>query len=113
MVHVTGSARVIEEQTDQDRTRIMSMLRDLVGENEAQFSRPWRMELPADYMRKMIDGIVAFEIDIARITGKFKLSQNRPAADRLNVIAALEQSGADEARAVAHLMKEIFQAPDE
>jgi transcriptional regulator len=113
VVHVTGSARVIEEQTDQDRTRIMSMLRDLVGENEAQFSRPWRMELPADYMRKMIDGIVAFEIDIARITGKFKLSQNRPAADRLNVIAALEQSGADEARAVARLMKEIFQAPDE
>ena len=36
-------------------------------------------------------GIVGVEIAVSRLEGKFKLSQNRPAADRPRIIAALER----------------------
>jgi transcriptional regulator len=68
------------------------------------------MDLPADYMQKMLAGIVGFEIDITRLEGKFKLSQNRPAADRPRVVDALERIGSDDARGVAALMRGDSQA---
>jgi transcriptional regulator len=113
VVHVSGFPRVIQSQSKEERAKIQSMLRDLVDENEAKFSRPWKMDLPADYMQQMIDGIVAFEVRITRITGKFKLSQNRPPTDRLTVIAALQKSGNEDAQGVANLMKDIFHIQEE
>src|SRR5690349_24196495 len=50
--------------------------------SEAAFDQPWAMDLPEDYLRKMIRGIVAFEMPITRLEGKFKLSQNRSARDQ-------------------------------
>ena len=47
-------------------------------------------------------GIVGFEIEIARLEGKFKLSQNRTEVERENVIAALQESR--DTLAVAELM---------
>ena len=38
----------------------------------------------------MLNGILGFEIAVSRLEGKFKLSQNRPAADRPRIIAELE-----------------------
>ena len=113
VVHVSGFPRVIEGQSKEDRTKIASMLHELVDENEAQFSRPWKMELPGDYMQRMIDGIVAFEVRVTRVTGKFKLSQNRPPSDRSSVIAALQESGNENAEGVVHLMKEVIYGKNE
>ena len=48
-------------------------------------------------------GIVGFEIEITRLEGKFKLSQNRTEAERENVITALQVS--TDTLAVAELMK--------
>jgi len=50
-------------------------------------------------------GIVGFEIEITRLEGKFKLSQNRTEAERANVITALQES--TDTLAVAELMKSI------
>jgi transcriptional regulator len=107
---VSGFPRVIEGRSKEDRGKIEAMLRELVDENEAKLPRPWKMDLPAEYMQRMINGIVAFEIRVTRVTGKFKLSQNRPPPDQLNVITALQESGEEEAAAVAHLMEEVFQS---
>lgn len=101
VVHVTGRPRLIE-----DLGQLEAMARDLVEKHEALSSTPWRMDLPSDYQDKMISGIVGFEIDIARMDGKFKLSQNRPAADRPLVADALEKIGSDDARGVAALMRD-------
>lgn len=101
VVHVTGRPRLIE-----DRGQLEAMARDLVENHEALSPAPWRMDLPSDYQDKMISGIVGFEIDIARMDGKFKLSQNRPAADRPLVADALEKIGSDDARGVAALMRQ-------
>ena len=113
VVHVSGFPRVLEGQSSEDRGKIESMLRALVDEHETKLRRPWKMDLPADYMQQMIDGIVAFEIRVTRITGKFKLSQNRPPADRPNVIAALLELDGDDAVGIAHLMEEIYQSRDQ
>jgi len=52
----------------------------------------------------MLRGIVGFQITITRMTGKFKLSQNRPALDRERVTEALGQGSAGE-QEVATLMR--------
>ncbi len=66
---------------------------------------PWPFDsLADDYVAAMLRGIVAFEIPIDRLEGKAKLSQNRGAADRARVRAALAASDDPLARAVAALM---------
>src|SRR5262249_46348042 len=87
-VHVYGTPRIID-----DYNRVVAILRALVEQNEGHFETQWRMDLPLDYERKMVKGIVAFEIEITRLEGKFKLSQNRDVVDRTGVIAALEKNG--------------------
>jgi transcriptional regulator len=54
----------------------------------------------------MLNGIVGIEIAVSRLDGKFKLSQNRPAADRPRIIAALGRRADPESQAVAQLMRE-------
>jgi transcriptional regulator len=98
VVHVHGRARVTHDVRDLER-----IVQRLVEQYEGARSQPWRMQLPADYQAQMLSAIVGFEVEIARISGKFKLSQNRPAADRPRIIEALSGGGAGE-RAVAEMM---------
>jgi transcriptional regulator len=94
-VHVYGIPRIIE-----DSQLLYKQLKTLVGTHEAQFEQPWTFELPQDYIEKMMRGVVGFTLDIARLEGKFKMSQNRTPAEREKVIAALQ----DEHKDVAEIM---------
>jgi len=68
---------------------------------------PWTMDqLPAGARRSLVRGIVAFEIELARLEGKQKLNQNRSADDRAGVIAALRALGGGDALAMASAMVE-------
>ncbi|MGH2410027.1 MAG: FMN-binding negative transcriptional regulator, partial [Chloroflexota bacterium] len=69
---------------------------------------PWPMNLPDQYLRKMMRGIVAFEIPIDRLEGKFKLSQNRPAIDQQRVIEALDTGGGPVEQQVAAMMRAVL-----
>jgi transcriptional regulator len=74
--------------------------------HEARESAPWRMDdLPEPYVASMLKGIVGVEIEVSRLEGKFKLSQNRPAADRPRIVAALEAREDAESRDLAALMR--------
>lgn len=99
-VHTYGFPRLIEE-----REELYTLLKTLIQTHEAQFEKPWPFQLPGDYMQKMMSGIVGFEIEITRLEGKFKLSQNRSATERENVIASLQESA--DTLAVAELMKSL------
>ena len=57
-----------------------------------------------DYDTRRLSGIVGIDIRVARLEGKFKLSQNRSAADRAQVVAQLLATERDEDAALAHLM---------
>jgi transcriptional regulator len=99
VAHAYGVPQII---TDHDT--VAALLRETVALFEAPLPQPWSGDLPQDYFEKMIQGIVAFEIPISRLEGKFKLGQNRSATDQRNVHQALRQSPDAEGRALADLM---------
>jgi transcriptional regulator len=63
----------------------------LVHQQEAGFQTPWSLEQAEDsYITRMLRGIVAFQIPIARLDAKAKLNQNRTPDQRRGAAAALE-----------------------
>jgi transcriptional regulator len=58
--------------------------------NEASVGKSWKVtDAPDDYIRNTARAIVGIEIAVERIEGKWKMSQNRSAADRAGVAAGL------------------------
>lgn len=104
VVHVYGRARLIE-----DRTTLRCAIERLTAFHEARNPAPWRSDLPDERYRDLLDRIVGFEIEIARMEGKFKLSQNRSDADRRGVIAGLRDTGSPSDAALAELMASRLQ----
>jgi len=101
-VHAYGTARTID-----DKNWLRALLRRLSERHEAREPTPWQMQdLPEPFLEGMLHGIVGFEIAVSRLEGKFKLSQNRPAADRPRIIAALEARDDPDSQGVAQLMRE-------
>lgn len=99
-VHVYGAPRIIE-----DAASVGALLDRLVAEYEAG---AWTVEgQDPDYIGRMMRGIVAFEMPVARIEGKFKLSQNRPAEDRRRVAGELADSGSAADGELARLMTSV------
>ncbi len=100
-VQVRGRPRVLE-----DPLEVEAMLERLVRQFEAGRDPEWELrDQPADYRVPMARGIVAFELLIDEITGAFKLSQSKSAADRAGAIAGLERCAGDDAAAIALLMR--------
>ncbi|HXP03556.1 MAG TPA: FMN-binding negative transcriptional regulator [Stellaceae bacterium] len=101
-VHAYGPCRAMD-----DASWTRRLLQRLSERHEAREAAPWRMQdLPEPYFAGMLNGILGFEIAVARLEGKFKLSQNRPATDRPRIIAALEARDDTDSHGVARLMRE-------
>jgi transcriptional regulator len=91
VVHIHGRIRFIE-----DARFVRAVVASLtqLHETRAAEAKPWKMsDADKDYIDQQIASIVGIEIDITRIAGKSKLSQNREARDRDGAIAALRQRG--------------------
>jgi transcriptional regulator len=90
-----------------DPSWVRRLLEDLTAEHEADFPAPWRpSDAPADFLEGRIAAVVGIEIAITRITGKWKLSQNQPEANRAGVIEGLCAKGTPGAEGVAGHMEE-------
>ena len=100
-VHAYGTPCVVEDQA-----AFHAMLRSLVQTYEAPSPQPWTFDLPEDYVSKMMRGIVGFTIRIARLEGKYKLSQNRSVDDQQRVIDTLQEQGDALGTDVAALMQQ-------
>jgi transcriptional regulator len=99
-VHLYGTPRIVEEPA-----AVRDQQARLVAAHEAGAAKPWTMDgLPESHVAGQLRAIVAFEMPIARIEGKFKLNQNRTAEDRAGVIAALGRSTHPGDRDMAALM---------
>jgi transcriptional regulator len=104
-VHAYGVPRILDSGIAV--TAALSRLTAIMESSLAP-KPPWTLsELAEPRLAALKRGVVAFEIEIARLEGKRKLNQNRTAADRAGVIEALEASGAPEARAVARAMRDL------
>ena len=100
-VHVEGRARAIH-----DPAALRAIVARLAERHEAGAPDAWSIEsLPSDFFDRQQKAIVGIEIAVERISGKRKLSQNRPAADRAGVVAALESDGDPLARDLAAEMR--------
>jgi transcriptional regulator len=97
--HVYGVPKLITQK---------AQLRVLVDRLARQYEHHgWTLDAQDDsYVDRMLGGIVGFEIAITRLEGKFKMSQNRNAADRDGAIAGLEASGRPDDAALARAMRE-------
>ena len=100
VVHAYGIPRLFEDDEE-----LYKLLKILIETHEAQFENPWPFQLQEDYLHKMMRGIVGFEIEITRLQGKFKMSQNRTESEREIVIAALKES--PNTLPVAELMRSV------
>ncbi len=101
-VHATGTARAID---DADWLRAHVSLMTVTQERHEP--EPWAVtDAPPEFIEKMLTAIVGIEIPIARLVGKWKVSQNRDAADREGVIAGLTRCGGDVAEEMAKLVRE-------
>ncbi len=101
-VHVYGRPHLIT-----DRDAIAAMLHELIEFNEAGRSGRWSGEMPEEFRDKLMKAIIGFEIEITRIEGKFKLSQNRP-EDMPGVVDALMKSNDPTDREVAAMMRQLM-----
>jgi transcriptional regulator len=99
-VHAYGAMKIVDDA---------AWLRALVGRltdrheaMQATSATPWKVaDAPEEYIAKMLSAIVGIEIPIKKILGKWKVSQNRPAADRVGVVTGLVQQGGEDAVAMA------------
>lgn len=86
IVQVRGKGRVIE-----DPSWLAEQIAELTARHEADRAEPWKVtDAPATFIQAQLKGIVGIEIDIEHIEGKWKVSQNRPVADRAGVAEGLE-----------------------
>jgi transcriptional regulator len=99
-VHAYGRPRLVE-----DDAKLYDIVAKLVETFERQFDYAWDLAARRDYAEKLLKNIVGFELPIARLEGKRKLSQNRSRADQEGVIAGLEGIGDPLGVALAETMR--------
>ena len=100
-VHLRGTARLVSGVDEARR-----MVADFVDHFEAGSQHPWAIpEDERELMDGLLNGIVAFTIDVERIDASWKLNQNHAPARRQRVIEALRESGSPDELQIADLMQ--------
>jgi len=100
-VHVRGQLAFFED-ADWLRENVTA----LTESQEASSESPWRVsDAPAEFIEMQLKGIVGVELAVSHIEGKWKLSQNRIAADHEGVVHGLEKLDSEVAREMARIMK--------
>ena len=85
MVQARGTPRVFE-----DAVWLRAQIEQLTQEREAARPAPWAVgDAPEDFLAQQMRAIVGVEIVVSALSGKWKASQNRNAADRAGVIEGL------------------------
>lgn len=97
VVHVHGVIRWRQEPD-----WLLAMVTALTNQQEAATKAPWQVsDAPPDYISKMLDAIIGFEIEISEMIGKWKVSQNRNEADQQGVVEGLKELGTDASLAMS------------
>ena len=82
MADVAGWRRALAEQ----------QIDDLTALQESDRPAPWSVaDAPPDFVTAQLKGIAGVEVPVDRIEGKWKASQNQPAANRAGALAGLRE----------------------
>lgn len=99
VVHARGTVRLRQEPEF-----LRSVVESLTDRMEASRPEPWGVDdAPAEFTDALLRQIVGVEIPLTSLEGKFKLGQNRPAADRASLAAGLETELPEVWRALGRL----------
>lgn len=98
-VHAYGKPRILDDEA------LARLLYTSIQTYESGFEQPWKLDMPADVFQGKLKGVVGFEMEITRLEGKFKLSQNRSETDRARVAAELQASQDSVSAGVGALME--------
>jgi transcriptional regulator len=108
-IHVRGPVTFFE-----DADRLRQVVTRLTLHHESAAEEPWEVaDAPEEYVEAQLKSIVGFELPIARIEGKWKMSQNRPEKDYAGVISGLEQRCLGGDPEVSAEMRRVGQRNDE
>jgi transcriptional regulator len=100
-IHAYGTIE-FSEDTDE----LLEAVTRLTVRHESKRAAPWAVsDAPPAFTQAQLKGIVAFRLPITRLQGKWKMSQNRSAADREGVASGLRADGKPE---VADLVAEAM-----
>ncbi len=106
-VHVYGTLRIVR-----DRAELRQIIEQTVEQYERGRQSPWNLNVRnTAFLDGLLDAIVGFTLDITRIEGKWKLSQNHDAARREKVIHALRNDSGENPQAIADLMQRTLDDP--
>lgn len=101
-IHASGSLRFFD-----DPDQLLALVTTLTERHEGERADPWAVsDAPEEFVRAQLKGIVGFELTITRLEGKWKMSQNRPLADRTGAVEGLLHEGGAAEAAVAGIMAE-------
>ncbi|MDF5689556.1 FMN-binding negative transcriptional regulator [Aquirufa aurantiipilula] len=98
-VHLYGQARLIEtlEETK-------AILEESINFFEQEYKKQWD-GLSEAYKLNMMQGIVAFDMEISEIQAKKKISQNRSEKEKAQIAQALSQSTSTHEQLIGEYMK--------
>ncbi|SCY90333.1 FMN-binding negative transcriptional regulator [Microvirga guangxiensis] len=100
IVQAYGHMRVMD-----DPQWLLHQVAAMTSAQEAVRQEPWSVsDAPADFLAAQLKGIVGVEIEITRIEGKWKVSQNKPETDRRGVAQGLRGSGDEASLRMADLV---------
>lgn len=85
-VHIYGKCRLITKDDE-----VLELLAQTIHTYETEYFAQWQ-SLSSAYKAAMLNGIVAFELLVDDIQAKEKLSQNKTAQERQNIINTLTKS---------------------
>lgn len=106
-VHAWGRPQVMD-----DAAWVANQVDDLTRHKEASRAAPWQVaDTPEPFVAAQLKGIVGLEIPVARIEGKWKVSQNRTAADQTGVAAGLRGTGSEADAMASHVTERMKHAP--
>lgn len=98
-VHCTVQATLLEDEADKDR-----LLKKLIGDHEPAYADQWQ-GMDDGFARKMLAGIVAFELRVTDLQCKLKLNQHRPEA--VLPMQAIYENGSDAEQALGRWMQRV------
>jgi transcriptional regulator len=103
VVHAYGPLQVMS-----DKAWLLAHVSELSDQQEAPYAARWSMaDAPQSYLDAMARGIVGLTLEITRLEGKMKMSQNREDRDRAGVVHGLVERAEGDDAAIAGLVERL------
>ncbi|MEM8775344.1 MAG: FMN-binding negative transcriptional regulator [Pseudomonadota bacterium] len=90
-----------------DTDWLLDHLDDLTTQHESNRDAPWKVsDAPEEFIAGQLKALVGFEIEITDLSGTWKVSQNKSAADQTGVSMGLENSANLNELSISRLVRE-------